>query len=338
MARSMWTGALSFGLVSIPISLYPATQEHEVRFHQFEEGTNSRIRYKRVNQDTGDEVDYSDIVKGTELSNGEYVVLSDKELEEVAPQQTKAIEISDFVELDSIDPVYYQKSYFIGPRDDSAAKPYALLTAAIEKSGRAAVASFVLRNKEHLAVIRPYEGVLILETMFFADEVKQVDKVLDSQPDRRSLRKQDLDMAMNLIESMSTEWDPKRYHDSYTKRVNELVEAKSRDEKFEAPEEEPSAKVIDLTAALQASIDRVRGGGSAKKGSGQKSSGSKGSSRKDSGQQASGKSGSQEQDVSALSKTELYELAQQLKISGRSSMSRKQLEKAVVEAGAQQAS
>jgi DNA end-binding protein Ku len=145
-------------------------------------------------------------------------------------------------------------------------------------------------------------------------------------------------MAMNLIESMSTEWDPKRYHDSYTERVNELVEAKSRDEKFEAPEEEPSAKVIDLTAALQASIDRVRGGGSAKKGSGQKSSGSKGSSRKDSGQQASGKSGSQEQDVSALSKTELYELAQQLKISGRSSMSRKQLEKAVVEAGAQQAS
>ncbi|QGN32475.1 Ku protein [Microlunatus sp. Gsoil 973] len=333
MARAMWTGALSFGLVSIPISLYSATQEHEVRFHQFEQGTTSRIRYKRVNQDTGEEVDYSDIAKGTELPSGEYVVLSDKELEEVSPQQTKAIEISDFVELESIDPVYYQKSYFMGPRDDSAGKPYALLAAAIAESGRAAVASFVLRNKEHLAVIRPYDGVLILETMYFADEVKQVDKVLDNRPDRRSLRKQDLDMAMNLIESMSTDWDPKRYHDSYTERVNELVEAKSRDEKFEAPEEEPSAEVIDLTAALQASIDRVRGGGSNKKGANKKDPTKRGS-----GGTKQGSAKDDRQDVSALSKAELYELAQQLKISGRSSMSRKQLEKAVVEAGAQRAS
>jgi len=262
MARAVWTGALSFGLVSIPVSLYPATQDHEVRFHQFERGTTSRVRYRRVNQDTGAEVDYSDIVKGAELPDGEYVVLSDEELEEVAPRQTKSIEISDFVELDQIDPVYFQRSYFLGARDDNARKPYALLTSAIEQSGRAAVASFVLRNKEYLAVIRPYRGALILETMYFADEVRQPDQVLDNQPDRRSLRKQDLDMAAKLIESMSADWDPKRYHDEYTERVNELVTAKSRDEKFETPEEEPSADVIDLTAALQASIDRVRGGSS----------------------------------------------------------------------------
>ena len=262
MARAVWTGALSFGLVSIPVSLYPATQDHEVRFHQFERGTTSRVRYRRVNQDTGAEVDYSDIVKGAELPDGEYVVVTDEELEEVAPRQTKSIEISDFVELDQIDPVYFQRSYFLGARDDNARKPYALLTSAIEQSGRAAVASFVLRNKEYLAVIRPYRGALILETMYFADEVRQPDQVLDNQPDRRSLRKQDLDMAAKLIESMSADWDPKRYHDEYTERVNELVTAKSRDEKFETPEEEPSADVIDLTAALQASIDRVRGGSS----------------------------------------------------------------------------
>lgn len=262
MARAVWTGALSFGLVSIPVSLYPATQDHEVRFHQFERGTTSRVRYRRVNQDTGAEVDYSDIVKGAELPDGEYVVVTDEELEEVAPRQTNSIEISDFVELDQIDPVYFQRSYFLGARDDNARKPYALLTSAIEQSGRAAVASFVLRNKEYLAVIRPYRGALILETMYFADEVRQPDQVLDNQPDRRSLRKQDLDMAVKLIDSMSADWDPKRYHDEYTERVNELVTAKSRDEKFETPEEEPSADVIDLTAALQASIDRVRGGSS----------------------------------------------------------------------------
>lgn len=327
MARAVWTGALSLGLVSIPVSLYPATQEHEVRFHQFERGTTSRVRYRRVNQDTGEEVDYSDIVKGAELPDGEYVVLSDEELEDVAPRQTKSIEISDFVELDTIDPIFFQKSYFLGARDDNARKPYALLSSAIEQSGRAAVASFVLRNKEYLAVIRPYDGVLILETMFFADEVRQPEQVLDKQPDRGSLRKQDLDMAVNLIESMSTDWDPKRYHDNYTERVNEFVQAKSHNEKFETPEEEPSAEVIDLTAALQASIDRVRGGTSKQ--------GSKSSAR--SSAKSSAKSDAQA-DVADLSKTELYDLAQELGIAGRSKMTRKQLEQAVVEAGARKAS
>ena len=327
MPRAVWTGALSFGLVSVPVGLYPATKEHEVRFHQFERGTTSRIRYRRVNQDTGDEVEYDDIVKGAELPDGEYVVLTDEELEEVEPQRTKAIEINDFVELASIDPVYFQKSYFVGPRDENGRKPYALLSAAIERSGRAAVASFVLRNKEYLAVIRPYQGALILETMFFADEVRDLDRVIENQPDRRSLRKQDLDMAINLIESMSSDWDPKRYHDSYTERVNELVEAKSKNEKFETPEEEPSAEVIDLTAALQASIDRVRGG-SAKQGS---KSASKPSSK-------SQLKSELQQDISKLSKSDLYDLAQQFDVAGRSTMTRKQLEKAVTDAGAKKAS
>jgi DNA end-binding protein Ku len=313
MARAVWTGALSFGLVSIPVALYPATQEHEVRFHQFQRGTQSRIRYRRVNQDTGKEVDYSDIVKGAELPDGEHVVLSDEELEEVEPQRTKSIEINDFVDLASIDPVYFQKSYFVGPRDEGSRKPYALLSTAIERSGRAAVASFVLRNKEYLAVIRPYQGALLLETMFFADEVRQLDRVIENQPDSGSLRKQDVDMALNLIESMSAEWDPQRYHDRYTERVNELVEAKSKNEKFEVPEEEPGGDVVDLTAALRASIERARGGKQS--------------------QPAKPKP-----DVSELSKSELYDLAQQLGIAGRSKMTRQQLEKAVASAQRQQAS
>src|SRR5690606_8582176 len=142
----------------------------------------------------------------------------------------------------------------------SAGKPYALLQQAIEKSGRVGIASFVLRNKEYLAVIRPYQGVLMLETMFFADEVKDVGDVIDNPPDAKSLSTQDLEMAQNLIESMTVDWDPEKYHDDYTERVRDLVEAKSKDEKFDVPEEEePTADVVDLTAALRASVERVRG-------------------------------------------------------------------------------
>lgn len=325
VARSIWTGALSFGLVSIPVSLYSATQEHEVRFHQFEKGTSSRIRYRRVNQDTGEDVDYSDIVKGAELPGGDHVILSDEELEEVEPKRTRAIEITDFVELASVDPVYFQKSYYLGPRDEQASKPYALLTAAIERSGRAGVASFVLRSKEYLAVIRPYQGVLMLQTMFFADEVRPVDQVVGDAPDTGSLRKQDLEMATSLIESMTTEWEPRNYHDSYTERVNELVEAKAKNESFEAPQEETGGEVVDLTAALRASIDRVRGGRSPQ------GSGSSSGRGKDPAP-ASGTA-----DLTAMSKDQLYELAQQLDISGRSGMNRKQLEKAVAEASRGQA-
>ncbi|QDP96046.1 Ku protein [Microlunatus elymi] len=322
MPRAIWTGTLSFGLVSIPVGLYPATQEHEVRFHQFEKGTTSRIRYRRVNAETGEEVDYSDIVKGAELPDGEYVTLTDKELEEVEPKRTKAIEINDFVDLAAVDPVHYQKSYYLAPRGEGAGKPYALLAAAIDKSGRAGVASFVLRNKEHLAVIRPYQGILMLETMFFADEVRSVKSVIDNPPDAKSLSKRDLDMAADLIGSMTSDWEPEKYRDRYTERVNELVAAKSKDEKFETGEEEPEAKVVDLTAALKASVERARkSGGSAKSGK----SGGKGESSKS------------EPELADLSKSDLYDLAKSLDIGGRSGMNRKDLEQAIRDAQSTQA-
>jgi DNA end-binding protein Ku len=344
MARAVWTGALSFGLVSIPVGLYSATKEHEVRFHQFEKGTNSRIRYRRVNSDTGDEVDYDDIVKGAEIDGGEYVVLSDDELEDVAPKQTRAIEISDFVDVAAIDPVHFQKSYYLGPRDNSARKPYALLNKAIEKSGRVGIASFVLRNKEYLAVIRPYQGVLMLETMYFADEVRPVEDVIDNPPDAKSLGKQDLEMAQNLIESMTVDWDPEKYHDRYTERVRDLVEAKSKDEKFDVPEEEEQgADVVDLTAALRASVDRVRGKKSdSTEGSGSSSKSSKSGSKSSKSGSKSGRSAAKKSssdpaaELSELSKQELYDLAQELGIAGRSKMSRKDLERAITDAKAEQ--
>lgn len=230
-----------------------------------------------------------------------------------------------------MDPIYFQKSYYLGPRDEQASKPYALLTAAIERSGRAGVASFVLRNKEYLAVIRPYEGVLMLETMFFADEVRSVDQVIGDTPDTTSLRKQDLDMATSLIESMTTEWEPRRYRDSYTERVNDLVEAKAKDETFKMPQQETGGEVVDLTAALRASIDRVRSGGGRTSGGSGSASGQSNASKPTSG------AGGGKADLTAMSKDELYDLAQRLGIRGRSTMNRKQLEQAVADASREQA-
>lgn len=261
MARSIWTGALSFGLVSIPVGLYSATHEHEVRFHQFEKGTSSRIRYRRVNQDTGEEVDYSDIVKGAELPDGDYVILTDEELEEVEPKRTRAIEITDFVELSAIDPIYFQKSYYLGPRDEQSSKPYALLASAIEKSGRAGIASFVLRNKEYLAVIRPYEGVLMLETMFFADEVRDPKKAVDDLPGKVKLSANEMKMARQLVSSMSGPFRAKDYRDTYTDAVNKLLKAKAKNQQVEEAEAAPEpTDVVDLMEALRESIAKAGGG------------------------------------------------------------------------------
>src|SRR3954469_3897606 len=199
MARAIWTGSLSFGLVNVPVGLYSATQDHEVHFHQFEKGTSSRIRYERVNEDTGDEVEYEDVVKGAEVSDGEYVILTQEELESVEPGRSRTIDISDFVDAAEIDPIYYQKSYYLAPSDDTAKKAYTLLVQAMQKAGRIGVATFVMRGKQYLAAIRPQDNVLVLETMYFADEVRDPSKELDQLPTRTQVSKRDLDMAVRLI-------------------------------------------------------------------------------------------------------------------------------------------
>jgi DNA end-binding protein Ku len=263
VARAIWTGSVSFGLVNVPVGLFSATHDHDVHFHQFEKGTASRIRNERVNEDTGDEVSYDDIVKGADIGEGEYVMLTPEELESVEPGRSRSIDISDFVEASEIDPIYYQKSYYLAPSDDSAKKPYALLVKAMAKAERIGVATFVMRGKQYLAAIRPSadQKVLILETMHFADEVRDPGKELDGLPQRTKIDKKDLDMALNLVTALTTKWTPQNYRDTYTERVEKLIEAKKKNREIVAPEpaEESSGKVVDLLAALQASVDAAKG-------------------------------------------------------------------------------
>lgn len=260
MARSIWTGSLSFGLVNVPVKLYSATHEHEVSFHQFERGTSSRIRYKRVNEDTGDEVDFDDIVKGAEIGDGKYVIITPEELESVEPGKSRTIDISDFVDAADIDPIYFQKSYYLGPADDTAKQAYALLAHAMDKAGKIGIATFVMRDKQYLAAVRPHDGVLLLETMFFADEVRDPRDEVDNLPARTAPRGKDLQMAIDLVEALTTEWDPDNYRDTYTDRVEQLVKAKKKNrEVVTEHEQEPgSEKVVDLLSALQASLEQSK--------------------------------------------------------------------------------
>jgi DNA end-binding protein Ku len=264
MARAIWSGVMSFGLVSVPVEIYSATEAHEPTFHQFEEGTNDRIRYQRVNERTGKEVDYSDIVKGAEIGRGKYVMIEQEELDSVAPGRSRSLEIESFVDLDEIDPIYFAKAYYLGPNGDEAKKPYALLRDAMAKANRAAIASFVMRSKEYLATVRAAGDVLVLETMFFADEIRNPKDEISNLPGKVKVSPQEMKMAGQLIESMAGPWQPKSYRDTYTDRVNKLIQAKAKNKTYEQAEEAPRAtNVVDLTEALRASVDAARRGGRA---------------------------------------------------------------------------
>ena len=268
MARAIWSGVLSFGLVAIPVELYSATESHRPAFHQFEEGTADRIRYQRVNERTGDEVGYADIVKGADTGGGHYVMLDQDELDSVAPGRSRSLDIHVFVGLDEVDAIYFDRTYFLGPGGEEAAKPYALLRDAMDDSGKAAIASFVMRGREYLAAVRADGGLLALETLFFADEVRDPRAEIGNLPGRVRMSRQEVRMARQLVESMSGPWSPTDYRDTYTDRVNELIEAKKNDEEFQPADEPPAAtNVSDLTAALRASVDAAK---NAKKTAGRK--------------------------------------------------------------------
>jgi DNA end-binding protein Ku len=259
MARSIWSGVLSFGLVSVPVELYSATEAHEPAFHQFEKGSADRIRYRRVNERTGDEVGYSDIAKGADVGGGNYVLLDQGELEGVAPGRSRSMDIHRFVKVGDIDPIYFNKAYFVGPRGDETGKTYALLRDAMARSGRAAIASFVMRSKEYLAAVRADGDLLVLETLFFADEVRDPHKEIDNLPGRARSSQEELRMAGQLIEAMSGPWRPADYRDTYTDRVNELIDAKAHDKVVQPSDEAPEAtNVVGLTDALRASLDAAR--------------------------------------------------------------------------------
>ena len=264
MARSIWSGVISFGLVSIPVGLYTAVREHEQTFHQFQQGTEDRIRYKRVNERTGREVDYGDIVRGAEVADGTYVMLTDEELDAVAPGKSRALEITGFVDLAEIDQIYYAKPYYLAPGGEEAQRTYALLRDAMAEAGQAGIATLVMHGKEHLVAVRSDGDGLVLQTLYFADEVVDPQSELDL-PGRVRFRPQELKMAVSLVESMATEWRPQDYRDTYTDRVNELIESKRSGAEFQPSEPAPEpTNVVDLLDVLRRSVDDAR---SARRGS-----------------------------------------------------------------------
>lgn len=259
MARAIWSGVLSFGLVSVPVALYSATEAHRPAFHQFEEGTGDRIRNQRVNERTGDEVEYSDVVKGADVGSGNYVMLGQEELNSVAPGRSRSLDIHAFVNLDEIDAIYFDKTYFLGPGGDEAVKRYALLRDAIRGSGKAAIASFVMRGKEYLAAVRPDDDLMVLETLFFADEVRDPHAEIDNLPGKVKLSRQEMNMARQLVDSMSGPWVPSDYRDTCTDRVNDLIEAKKNEQEVRpATGPRDATNVADLTEALRASVDSAK--------------------------------------------------------------------------------
>jgi DNA end-binding protein Ku len=255
MARTIWKGALSFGLVNVPVGLYLATQDKTIHFNQFEAGTSDRIRYKKVNERTGKEVRADKIVKGVDLSGGEYVLLTDDELAAAEPEKSRYIEITDFVDLDAIDPVYFRATYYLAPEGEAAGKAYALLHKAMREAGKVAIATFVMRNREYLVAIRPEGEVIALETMYFADEVRSPTKVLPDLSHAEAPTDREIKMAQLLIDSMEDSWDPKRYRDTHREKVQALIEEKSQGKEIVANTGAPAAKVIDLMDALNASIE-----------------------------------------------------------------------------------
>jgi len=260
--RTIWKGALSFGLVNIPVGLYPATSDKSIHFNQFEEGTSDRIRYKKVNERTGTEVAQDRIVRGFDLGGGEYVILSEEELEQAEPKKSRQIEISDFVGLADIDPVYFRSSYYLAPEGAGADKAYALLRQAMAEAGRIGIATLVMRNKEYLVAIRPEDDALALHTMYFSDEVRAPGREFPV-PDTEDVTDRELSMAQLLIESMESDWDPERYHDTHREKVQSLIEEKRSGHEIVIQEEpEAPAKVVDLMEALNASIAAAAKSGS----------------------------------------------------------------------------
>jgi DNA end-binding protein Ku len=259
MARAIWTGAISFGLVNVPVKLFSATSPKAVRFHQLSSKTGARIRQKRVDPSTGDEVPFEEIVKGYELSPDRYVLIDSDELDALDPKATKTIDISEFVDLVEIDPIYYDHSYYLAPTAGGA-KAYRLLLEAMRESGKVGIGRVVLRSKQQLCALRPTGDVMTLATMLFGDEVLAPDRIdeLDAVGEADATQRE-LAMAQQLIGSLSAEFDPTKYRDEYRERVLDLIERKAAGEQIAVqPQADEPAPAPDLMAALEASLAAVR--------------------------------------------------------------------------------
>ncbi len=318
MPRSIWSGAISFGLVNVPVRLVTAVSRKTVRFHQLHAEDGARVQHKRVCSADGEEVPYGEIVKGYDLGGDRYVVVTQEELERLDPKKTRTIDIEEFVSLEEIDPMLYDNAYYLVPDGEPAVKAYELLRRAMAEAGRVAIGRVVIRTKEHLAAIRPAGEALTLETMLFGDEVVPQDDLelptVDSEPAEREIA-----MARQLIDSLSAEFDPDRHRDEYRERVLELVECKARGEEVVTePEVEEPAPVPDLMAALRRSLAEARERESRWGDRGQGEGRRRGRGEGDGAEQ-----------LRELSRGELYERAREADVRGRSSMNKEELVEAL---------
>ena len=255
MPRVMWKGAISFGLVSIPVGLYPATEERSLKFNQLHDEDFGRIRYKRVCAIDGEEVTFEHIVKGYEYEKDRYVVLTDEDFDAVPVESSRAIDIIQFVDIDDIDPIYFQKTYYLVP-EETGVKAYQLLRQAMSEDGRVAIAKIALREKEHLAALRFKDNVFVLETMFWPDEIRAADfEALDKNV---TIRPQEVQMARSLIDNLTDQFQPDEFKDEYREALLQIVEKKAAGEEIEVVPEPEATKVVDLMEALKASVEATK--------------------------------------------------------------------------------
>ncbi|MCX4850420.1 Ku protein [Streptomyces sp. NBC_00893] len=321
MARPIWTGIVFFGLVSLPVALYTATDSHTIRFHQLQRGTADRVRNRRVNERTGDEVDLDEIVKGYDTGS-EYVIVEPEELDDIAPGRSRALEVSEFVDLDTVEPVFFDKTYYLGPRGEQYGKVYALLQRALEESDKAGIATFVMRGREYLVALKAEDGLLTLHTLHWADEIRDPHEEVPDLPGKAEPTPAEVKMAHQLIDALTADWDPEDFHDTFQEKVEALIEAKAAGEAVEKAE--PAAQptgVVDLVEALRASVEGAR----SPKDTGEKASASDKTVR---GKKPVAKKHTNASDIGSLqslTKTELYEKATKADVKGRSGMTHDQL-------------
>ena len=304
MPRSIWSGAVSFGLVNVPVRMYSAIHEHNLHFNYIHVKDGSRIGYEKVCKAEGEPVPDNEIAKAFNWEGEEYVVMADEDFDAAsASEQGKTIDIKDFVDYDEIDPIYFERTYMLGPAE-GAERVYALLAKAMGESGLAAIAKYVMRDKQNLGCLRVREGLITLEKMYFADEIRPLEPL---RPEKEgSVEQKELEMAMQLVDSLRTGFEPERYHDTYRDTLCEIIKQKREGETVKAPEQDSADQVPDLMAALQASLDRSKG---AANGSGTRTSSLKG-----------------------MSKDDLYRQAQEKDIPGRADMTKDELVEALATA------
>jgi DNA end-binding protein Ku len=256
--RAIWKGAISFGMVTIPVKLYTATEQKDVRLRMLCKKHQAPIQEKRVCSDGGEELDWEELVRGHEVSKGEFVVLEPEELDAAKPESSTTIDIGDFVEAAEIDPVYFEKSYFLEPTEVGA-KPFSLLRRALEETERVALARVTIRTRERLATLRTYDDTLVLETMFWPDEIRSTGALDLPEGSEATVRAKELEMARSLVENLADKFRPESYTDAYRSALEDLIERKMRGETRSAKRRKPEPKVIDLMEALKASVDQAKG-------------------------------------------------------------------------------